>query len=82
MTFSLFGYILLLNRKYEGRIKMALRDEWKQAGTGIGHAFKGLGKAFASTAKTAIRKTDEWANGDDAAKAPQSEAEKTEDKSE
>ena len=52
---------------------MALREDWKQAGSGIGHAFKGLGKAFASTAKTAIRKTDEWANGDDAAKAPQSE---------
>lgn len=44
---------------------MALKDEWKKAGTGVGHAFKDLGKAFVSTAKVAIRETDKWANGDD-----------------
>ena len=44
---------------------MALKDNWKEAGTGFGHAFRDLGKAFANTAKTTIHKVDEWANGDD-----------------
>lgn len=44
---------------------MALRDSWKTAGTGIGHAFKDLGKAFADTAKTGIKKANDWANGDE-----------------
>lgn len=50
---------------------MGMRDDWKNAGVGIGHAFKGLGKAFATTAKTAIRKADEWANSDDNADSQQ-----------
>lgn len=41
---------------------MALKESWKKTGTDFGHAFKDLGKAFASTAKTTIRKVDEWAN--------------------
>ena len=44
---------------------MALKDSWKKTGTEFGHAFKDLGKAFASTAKTTIRKMDDWANGDE-----------------
>ncbi len=41
---------------------MALKESWKKTGTEFGHAFKDLGKAFAQTAKTTIRKVDEWAN--------------------
>ncbi len=44
---------------------MALRDSWKQAGSGIGHAFQGLGKAFADTAKTGVKKLNDWVNEDD-----------------
>ena len=50
---------------------MALKDSWKKTGTGFGHAFKDLGKAFAHTAKTTIHKVDEWANGDDEEKSQQ-----------
>ena len=55
---------------------MSLRDSWKKAGVGIGHAAKDLGKAFADTAKTSIRKANEWANSDDdtEAKARSSQA--------
>lgn len=42
-----------------------LKNSWKDAGKGLGHAFRDLGKAFADTAKTGVRKVDEWANGDD-----------------
>ena len=41
---------------------MALKDSWKKTGTEFGHAFKDLGKAFAQTAKTTIKKVDNWAN--------------------
>lgn len=44
---------------------MALKDSWKDAGVGFGHAFRDLGKAFAKTAKTTIHKVDEWANNDE-----------------
>ncbi|MBQ3217001.1 MAG: hypothetical protein IJB35_04195 [Oscillospiraceae bacterium] len=49
---------------------MALRDSWKQAGTGLGHAAKDVGKAFAATAKTTIKKVNDWANGDEEAEKP------------
>ena len=42
-----------------------LKNSWKDAGKGLGSAFRDLGKAFADTAKTGVRKVDEWANGDD-----------------
>lgn len=44
---------------------MALKDSWKDAGVGFGHAFRDLGKAFAHTAKKTIHKVDEWANGEE-----------------
>ena len=44
---------------------MALKESWKDAGVGFGHAFRDLGKAFAKTAKTTIHKMDEWANKDE-----------------
>lgn len=50
-----------------------LKDSWKGAGKGLGHAFRDLGKAFATTAKTGIRKVDQWANEDDLEKKPEDE---------
>ena len=44
---------------------MSLKDSWKKAGVGLGHAAKDLGKAFADTAKTSVRKVNEWANSED-----------------
>lgn len=41
---------------------MALKDSWKKTGTEFGHAFRDFGKAMTQTAKTTIRKVDEWAN--------------------
>ena len=58
---------------------MALKDSWKEAGTGFGHAFRDLGKAFAHTAKTTIHKVDEWANGEEEAKPEPVIVEQTED---
>ena len=56
---------------------MALKESWKKTGTGFGHAFKDLGKAFAHTAKTTIKKVDNWANKDEA-EQPQQAQEKPE----
>lgn len=58
-----------------------LKDNWKDAGKGLGHAFRDLGKAIANTAKTGVRKVDEWANGDDD-KKESAEEKKSEDTSE
>lgn len=52
---------------------MALKDSWKKTGTGFGHAFKDLGKAFAHTAKTTIKKVDNWANKDEAEQPQQAQ---------
>ena len=35
-----------------------LKNSWKEAGTGIGHAFKGLGKTLVKTGATALGKAD------------------------
>ena len=53
---------------------MSLKESWKKAGVGIGHAAKDLGKAFADTAKTGIRKANEWANSDEEAEARKASA--------
>jgi len=42
-----------------------LKDSWKDAGKGLGHAFRDLGKAAVKTAKVGIKKVDEWANSSD-----------------
>ena len=52
---------------------MALKDSWKKTGTEFGHAFKDLGKAFAHTAKTTIKKVDNWANKDEAEQPQQAQ---------
>lgn len=54
---------------------MALKDSWKDAGVGFGHAFRDLGKAFAKTAKTTIHKVDEWANKDEEYEQPEKKPE-------
>ena len=56
---------------------MALKESWKKTGTGFGHAFKDLGKAFAHTAKTTIKKVDNWANKEEE-EQPQQAQEKPE----
>ena len=43
---------------------MSLRDEWKQTGKDLGHAFQGLGKSIVRSVKTGVDKADEWANND------------------
>ena len=44
---------------------MSLKDSWKATGTGLGHAFRDLGKTLVKTASTAVTKADEWANRDE-----------------
>ena len=53
---------------------MSLKDSWKKAGVGLGHAAKDLGKAFADTAKVSVRKVNEWANSEDEAEDQQKNA--------
>ncbi|MBQ3527964.1 MAG: hypothetical protein IJA52_05380 [Clostridia bacterium] len=48
-----------------------LKDNWKEAGKGLGHAFRDLGKAAVKTAKVGIKKVDEWANGSDEESKPE-----------
>ena len=45
---------------------MSLKDDWKSTGAGLGHAFRDLGKSILKSASTAVRKADQWANGDEA----------------
>lgn len=40
---------------------MALRDEWKKTGTGLGKAFTQLGKSIVHTVSTGVQKADAWA---------------------
>ena len=46
---------------------MSLKDNWKATGSGLGNAFKDLGKTLIKTASTAAKKADQWANGEEAA---------------
>lgn len=41
------------------------RDNWKQTGKGLGHAFRDLGKTLVKTAKTGVDKATDWAEKDD-----------------
>ena len=47
---------------------MGLKDNWKEAGTGLGHAFRDLGKTLVKTVKTGVDKADDWANRSEAQK--------------
>lgn len=41
-----------------------LKDNWKETGKDLGHAFSGLGKTLIKTAKKAVDKAEDWACGD------------------
>ncbi len=58
---------------------MSLRDTWKETGTGLGHAFKDLGKAIVKSASTAAKKADDWANGDEKPQETKAEEVKAEE---
>lgn len=40
------------------------KEDWKETGKGLGHAFKGLGKTILRTAKTGVDKATSWAEDD------------------
>lgn len=42
-----------------------LKGTWKETGTGLGHAFRDLGKTLIKTGATAVKKADKWANGEE-----------------
>ena len=44
---------------------MSLRDQWKQTGTGLGHAFRDLGKTLVKSAANVARKAENWADNED-----------------
>lgn len=44
---------------------MATKQDWKDTGRELGHAFKGLGKTLIRTAKTGVDKVSDWADGKD-----------------
>lgn len=46
---------------------MSLRDEWKQTGTGLGHAFRDLGKTLVKSAANVAKKVEDWADGEEGA---------------
>lgn len=41
---------------------MSLKDNWKQTGLGLGHAFRDLGKSVVKSVATGVKKADDWAN--------------------
>lgn len=53
---------------------MSLRDNWKETGVGLGHAFRDLGKTIVKTASVGVKKADDWANGEDVPEQPTGEA--------
>lgn len=44
-----------------------LKGNWKETGVSLGHAFRDLGKTLIKTGATAMKKADNWANGDNEA---------------
>ncbi len=42
-----------------------LRSSWKETGTGLGHAFRDLGKVLVKSGATALDKANQWANKED-----------------
>ena len=39
-----------------------LKNDWKETGVNLGHAFRDLGKTLVKTGKKVVKKVDEWAN--------------------
>ena len=56
-----------------------LRENWKETGVGLGHAFKNLGKSIVKSVKVGVVKADEWANGEDNEKTEAAENETKDD---
>ena len=56
---------------------MSLRDNWKETGVGLGHAFRDLGKTLVKTVKTGAVKVDNWVNDEEAPAKENAEQEKT-----
>lgn len=50
-----------------------LKDSWKETGTGLGHAFRDLGKTVIKSAKTGADKASDWASKDDSEKGMSNE---------
>lgn len=48
----------------------SMKDSWKETGTGLGRAFKGLGKTLINTGKTGVDKAVDWAERDDTQPQP------------
>ena len=44
---------------------MALKDNWKETGKGLGHAFSTLGKTIVRSAETTADKVSDWADGEE-----------------
>lgn len=49
---------------------MSTKQEWKETGKDLGHAFKGLGKTIFRTAKTGVNKVSDWADSKDSDNKP------------
>jgi len=72
-----FTILEVINSK--GDVIMAdLKDNWKDTGKGLGHAFKNLGKSIVRSAATGVKKVDHWANPEEE-ETQVAEAEKTEE---
>ena len=59
---------------------MALKDDWKETGKGLGEAFADLGKTLVRSGKTAVDKAVDWAEKDDAEKKAEEAAEEVKEK--
>lgn len=57
---------------------MSLKDNWKETGAGLGHAFKDLGKTIIKSAATGVKKVDEWANGEENEESAETKEQPTE----
>ena len=44
---------------------MALKDDWKETGKDLGHAFKNLGKTLIRSASKGIEAAEKWAPEED-----------------
>ena len=40
---------------------MSMKENWKETGTELGHAFKNLGKTLIKTAAVGVKKAEKWA---------------------
>ena len=55
----------------------SLKNSWKNTGTGLGGAFKSLGKTLINSGKKGVDKAVEWAGREDGAPAPAQQPQQT-----